>query len=80
MPRIRCHYLDCVFLDEGYCSAALVEIDPDSGCLTYTPNAEAAANDSWDDDEDELDEWEEGDDDNDDDDDDIWGDEEEEGY
>ena len=27
MARIRCHYADCVFLDEGYCSAAAVEID-----------------------------------------------------
>ncbi len=25
MPRIRCHYLDCVFLDEGYCGAAAIE-------------------------------------------------------
>lgn len=31
MPRIKCHYADCVFLDEGYCSAAAVEIDPDQG-------------------------------------------------
>jgi len=22
MPRIRCHYTDCVFVDDGYCSAA----------------------------------------------------------
>lgn len=80
MPRIRCHYLDCVFLDEGYCSAAQVDIDPDSGCNTYSPNAEAAADDSWDDEDEELDEWEDGDDANDDDDDNIWGDEEEEGY
>ncbi len=29
MPKIRCHYLDCAFLDEGYCSAAAVEVDPD---------------------------------------------------
>ncbi len=57
MPRIRCHYMDCVFLDEGYCSAAAVEFDPDSGCMTYSPNAEAEADDSWD--EEELDEWEE---------------------
>jgi len=33
MPRIRCHYLDCVFLDDGYCSAAAIEIDPDVGCM-----------------------------------------------
>jgi hypothetical protein len=31
MARIRCHYIDCVFLDEGYCSAAQIELDPDTG-------------------------------------------------
>ncbi len=35
MPRIRCRYIDCVYLDDDYCSAASVEIDPDEGCLTY---------------------------------------------
>jgi hypothetical protein len=55
MARIRCHYADCVFLDEGYCSAAAIEIDPDTGCATYTPNEEAAKDD-WE--EEELDEWE----------------------
>ncbi len=58
MPRIKCHYADCVFLDEGYCSAAAVEIDPDTGCNTYTPSEEAAAGETWDEDE-ELEEWEE---------------------
>ena len=57
MPRIKCHYMDCVFIDEGLCSAAAVEIDPDTGCATYSPT-EAAAADGWDD-EDELDEWDE---------------------
>jgi len=58
MPRIRCHYVDCIFLDEGYCSAAAVEFDADTGCATYSPNAEAAANDDdWE--EEELEEWEE---------------------
>ena len=55
MPKIRCHYLDCLLLDERYCSAAAVEINPDSGCLTYTPNEETTAK-SWDEDE-ELDDW-----------------------
>ena len=57
MPRIKCHYMDCVFIDEGLCSAAAVEIDPDTGCATYSPT-EAVAADGWDD-EDELDELEE---------------------
>lgn len=54
MPRIRCHYTDCIFLDEGYCSAAAIELDPDTGCATYSPNEEAMENDDW---EDDLDEW-----------------------
>jgi hypothetical protein len=54
MPRIRCHYTDCVFVDDGYCGAAAVEIDPDTGCATYSPNEEAVAEQL----EDELEEWE----------------------
>ncbi len=60
MPRIRCHYSDCVFVDEGYCSAAAVEIDPDTGCATYSPTDPAAAAAGWD--SEETDEWEEEDD------------------
>ncbi len=74
MPRIRCRYLDCIFLDDGYCSAAAVEIDPDTGCATYSPNEEAAAENEWDE-EDELEEWEETE--IDDDDEDSWLDEDE---
>lgn len=58
MPRIRCHYLDCGFLDEGYCSAASVEIDPDAGCKTYTPSVENISEDDWDEEVD-MEEWEE---------------------
>ena len=50
MPRIRCHYIDCVFLDEGYCAAAAVELDPEfadahynlSGLYDQVGNAVAA--------------------------------------
>lgn len=72
MPRIRCAYEDCVFLDEHYCTASVVEIDPDRGCLTYKPTAEVLANlddDDFLDDDDLLD-----DDDFLDDDDDFWDD------
>lgn len=79
MPRIRCHYLDCVFLDEGYCSAALVEIDPDTGCNTFSPNAESASGDDWDEEEEEAEEWEELEEEGEEDDD-IWTDEDEEEY
>jgi len=78
MARIRCHYLDCVFLDDGFCSAAAVEIDPDSGCLTYSPSTETSPEDEWDEEE-ELEEWEELDE-NDEEEEDIWMDDEEEGY
>ena len=37
MTKIRCYYLDCLFLDERHCTAAAVDINPDSGCLTYRP-------------------------------------------
>jgi len=74
MPRIKCHYADCVFVDEGYCSAAAVELDPDTGCNTYSPSEEAAKDGEWDE-EDEVEEWE---DDDADDDDDEWADDEDE--
>lgn len=60
MPRIRCHYVDCVFLDDGYCSAAAVEIDPDMGCMTYSRAVDAETEDEWEDEED-LEEWDESD-------------------
>jgi hypothetical protein len=68
MPRIRCHYIDCVFLDNGTCNAAAVELDPDTGCATFVANEEAAEKDIDLDeeeledeevDEDEEDTWEE---------------------
>ena len=54
MPRIRCHYLDCIFVDDGYCSAAAVEFDPDTGCATYSPSDDDV--EDWD--EEDLEEWE----------------------
>ena len=59
MPRIKCHYADCVFVDEGYCSAAAVELDPDTGCATYSPSDGDLASDEDEWDEEESDEWEE---------------------
>ncbi|MFZ5909835.1 MAG: hypothetical protein ACOYYU_07465 [Chloroflexota bacterium] len=73
MPRIRCHYLDCVFIDEGYCSAAAVEIDPDTGCATFSPLEGAAEDEDWEDEE--LEEWE---DDGEEEDEDLWLDDEDE--
>lgn len=57
MPRIRCHFTDCVFLDDGYCSAASVEFDPETGCVTYNPIDGTKDDDLLDEEElDELDE------------------------
>jgi hypothetical protein len=60
MPRIRCHYMDCVFIDDGYCGAAAIEVDPDVGCMTYSRADDLEVEDDWDDEEeDELEEWDE---------------------
>lgn len=75
MARIRCRYLDCVFLDDGYCSAAAIELDPDNGCITYSPADGAQVEDEWDEEE-ELEEWE-GEEDGEDEED-VWLDEEDE--
>jgi hypothetical protein len=75
MPRIRCHYIDCVFIDDGYCGAAAVEIDPDLGCQTYSHADDLDVDSDWDEDEeDELEEW---DDLEEDEDEDLWLDEDE---
>ena len=59
MPRIKCHYADCVFVDEGYCSAAAIELDPETGCATYSPTDDVVTKvDDWDE-EDETEEWDE---------------------
>ena len=75
MPRIRCHYVDCVFLDDGYCSAAAIEIDPDVGCMTYSRADDIEGEKDWDDEEEELEEWDEIEEEEDDDD--SWLDEDE---
>ena len=49
MPRIRCHYVDCMFLDDGYCGAAAIELDPDMGCQTYSRVDDIDVEDEWED-------------------------------
>ena len=57
MPRIRCRYLGCIYLDDGNCSAPLIDLDPDEGCQTFTQSGDPFE-DEWDDDE-GYDDWEE---------------------
>lgn len=71
MPRIRCHYIDCILLDDGYCGAAAIELDPDVGCMTYKRSEDAIEEDpDWEEDAEEAEEWEDVEDE--DDDDDLW--------
>jgi len=77
MPRIRCHYVDCVFLDDGYCSAAAIEIDPDVGCMTFSRAGETDAAEDWEEEEEELEEWEDSEEDEDDE---IWLDDDDEEF
>jgi hypothetical protein len=76
MPRIRCHYIDCVFLDDGYCGAAAIELDPDVGCMTFSRADDLDSENEWEEEEEESDEWEEMD--LDEEDEELWLDDEEE--
>lgn len=57
MPRIRCHYVDCILIDDGYCGAAAIELDPDLGCMTYKRPDDADVEEEWEEEED-AEEWE----------------------
>jgi len=56
MPRIRCLYLDCIFLDDNFCKAPSVEIDPDLGCATHVPAGGDSLEGKWDEEE-TLEDW-----------------------
>lgn len=28
MPRIRCRYVDCIYLESGFCDADQIDLDP----------------------------------------------------
>jgi hypothetical protein len=52
MPRIRCHYEDCIFLEAGFCTADKIELDPETGCLTYQRADEAeVVEEAWEEEE-----------------------------
>ena len=62
MPPIRCRYSDCLNIEEGFCAAGSIELDPEDGCLTYEPTGEIQVAD-WGDDEAFDDYWDDDDDD-----------------
>jgi hypothetical protein len=53
MPRIRCLYFNCLYLDDDICTAPSVEINPDIGCSTFAQTEE----DMIEDDDDSYDSW-----------------------
>jgi hypothetical protein len=58
MPRIRCRYIDCLYLEDGYCGTGSIELDPDEGCITYTHIGDVPEDEAWEDED--LDEfWDE---------------------
>ena len=40
MPRIRCRYVDCIYLESGFCGADQIDLDPELGCLTFAQEEE----------------------------------------
>ena len=56
MPRVRCTYLDCIYLDDDICTASFITIDPDSGCETYETVAPSHSDEDWEE-GDELENW-----------------------
>ena len=66
MPRIRCRYVDCIYLESGFCGTDQIDLDPELGCLTYTQEEEDLGIDKeeeWEEDkvldEEEDEEWDE---------------------
>jgi hypothetical protein len=49
VPPIRCLYVDCAFIEEGYCTAPAIDLDPEEGCLTYEGTGAAAVDEEWED-------------------------------
>lgn len=47
MPSTQRFYLDCQYIDGGFCTAIRIEIEPDTGCITYEPIG-SFSSDDWD--------------------------------
>jgi hypothetical protein len=62
MPDIRCFYIDCMFLEDGYCTSSGIKLEPDDGCMTYTRVDDLSFEDEDWDDEDIDEVWEDSED------------------
>jgi len=50
----------CIYLENGYCSAPLINIDPDEGCLTFTQLDDPfEATEDWEEELEGFEEWDE---------------------
>ena len=36
MPRIRCNYEGCIYLEGNFCTSSEIELDQELGCLTFS--------------------------------------------
>jgi hypothetical protein len=54
MARILCRYNGCINLDDGYCGAAKIQLDPDEGCLTFSRRSRQDFDEDWEDENDDL--------------------------
>lgn len=64
MPRIRCRYTDCIYLEDGFCGTSSIDLDPDEGCMKYTRMGEIPEDEWVEEDEEEIGQiWEEDDED-----------------
>ncbi len=62
MPRIRCNYEGCIYLEGNFCTAGEIELDQELGCLTFSQVEEeeiAGVEEELEDIEEEEEEWEE---------------------
>jgi len=65
MPRIRCRYVDCIYLESGLCGADQIDLDPELGCLTFAQEEDLAIEkeEEWEEeealDEEEDEDWDE---------------------
>jgi len=34
MTQVRCRQVECIYWEDGFCTAGEIELDPELGCLT----------------------------------------------
>lgn len=49
MVKITCRAIDCIYWEDGHCSADKIIYDPEEGCLTYELLDDVLDEDDWED-------------------------------